>query len=198
MRHTSYGARWRWLDRHRLRREGRCWSVISHRLRIGPERIQGGMKRSTTSIGHAKMMKDSIGIDISKAHLDVHRLSTGDAAQSADRTMGIRALRRWIGAGGPRPRGLRDDRRPSRRIRALQRVTVSETCMGRTRYTEFLTLPGLIADCFTPARVQPCAIVPPQTSPLPPAPIPPRRPHLPSPRITSGDSSFVIHPPGQG
>jgi hypothetical protein len=33
------------------------------------------------------MMKDSIGIDISKAHLDVHRLTTGDAAQFANRTM---------------------------------------------------------------------------------------------------------------
>ncbi|MGP9792089.1 hypothetical protein [Roseinatronobacter sp. NSM] len=44
------------------------------------------------------MNKDTIGIDISKDTLDVHRLSTGAAAQFANSAAGQRALRRWIGA----------------------------------------------------------------------------------------------------
>ena len=42
-------------------------------------------------------MKDTIGIDISKATLDAHRLSTNEAAQFANSLAGLRALRRWIG-----------------------------------------------------------------------------------------------------
>lgn len=47
------------------------------------------------------MIKDTIGIDISKDALDAHRLSTGAAAQFANSTAGLRALRRWIGAQMP-------------------------------------------------------------------------------------------------
>ena len=46
-------------------------------------------------------MKDTIGIDISKATLDAHRLTTGDAAQFANSPTGFRALRRWIGEDVP-------------------------------------------------------------------------------------------------
>jgi transposase len=46
-------------------------------------------------------MKDSIGIDISKATLDVHRLKTGETAQFANSPTGLRALHRWIGAQMP-------------------------------------------------------------------------------------------------
>lgn len=46
-------------------------------------------------------MKDTIGIDISKATLDAHRLTTGDAAQFAHSPTGFRALRRWIGEDVP-------------------------------------------------------------------------------------------------
>ncbi len=42
-------------------------------------------------------MKDSIGIDISKAHLDVHRIKTGQLAQFDNNPAGFRALKRWIG-----------------------------------------------------------------------------------------------------
>ena len=50
-RHAFHGApRW-WLDRHRLGREGPFWRVISHRLRLKSERIQGGVKPSVTRIG---------------------------------------------------------------------------------------------------------------------------------------------------
>lgn len=46
-------------------------------------------------------MKDTIGIDISKATLDAHRPSTGAAAQFANSPAGLRSLRRWIGPQMP-------------------------------------------------------------------------------------------------
>jgi len=46
-------------------------------------------------------MKDTIGIDISKATLDIHRLSTGETAHFANSPAGLRALRHWIGAETP-------------------------------------------------------------------------------------------------
>jgi len=47
------------------------------------------------------MTKNSIGIDISKAHLDVHRRASGEAERFANSPAGLRALRRWIGADLP-------------------------------------------------------------------------------------------------
>lgn len=46
-------------------------------------------------------MKDTIGIDISKASLDAHRPTTGETAQFANSPTGLRALRSWIGAQLP-------------------------------------------------------------------------------------------------
>jgi len=46
-------------------------------------------------------MKDTIGIDISKASLDVHRRTTGETVQFANSPTGLRALRRWIGRQMP-------------------------------------------------------------------------------------------------
>lgn len=46
-------------------------------------------------------MKDSIGVDISKAHLDVHRVGTGQRARFENNAAGFRALRRWIGSDRP-------------------------------------------------------------------------------------------------
>ena len=46
-------------------------------------------------------MKDTIGIDISKATLDAHRLINNEARQFANSPAGLRALRRWIGAETP-------------------------------------------------------------------------------------------------
>jgi transposase len=48
-----------------------------------------------------KTMKDSIGIDISKDHLDVHRLAAGTAARFTNGPAGFRALKRWIGDTQP-------------------------------------------------------------------------------------------------
>ena len=48
-----------------------------------------------------KTMKDSIGIDISKDHLDVHRLSSGAYARFTNDPAGFRALKRWIGTTQP-------------------------------------------------------------------------------------------------
>jgi len=42
------------------------------------------------------MTKTTIGIDISKATLDVHRLSDGDAMQFSNDGAGFRALERWL------------------------------------------------------------------------------------------------------
>lgn len=47
------------------------------------------------------MTHDTIGIDISKATLDAHRLSTGKAAQFSNSPAGFRALHRWIGTRMP-------------------------------------------------------------------------------------------------
>lgn len=46
-------------------------------------------------------MKDSIGIDISKAHLDIHRLGTSASARLGNDAVGYRALKRWIGDTQP-------------------------------------------------------------------------------------------------
>ena len=42
------------------------------------------------------MMKDSIGIDVSKDHLDVHCLSDGRAARFGNDAAGFRKLRAWL------------------------------------------------------------------------------------------------------
>ena len=47
------------------------------------------------------MTDDSIGIDISKGHLDVHRLSDGAVARFANTAAGFRALAKWLGADRP-------------------------------------------------------------------------------------------------
>lgn len=46
-------------------------------------------------------MKDSIGIDISKAHLDAYRLKTGEHGRFANSARGFDALKRWIGGETP-------------------------------------------------------------------------------------------------
>jgi transposase len=46
-------------------------------------------------------MKDSIGLDISKATIDAYRLNTGEAAQFSNSSAGLRTLRRWIGKRMP-------------------------------------------------------------------------------------------------
>ena len=47
------------------------------------------------------MSNDSIGIDVSKDHLDAHRLSDGSFRQFKNTATGFCALRRWIGSGQP-------------------------------------------------------------------------------------------------
>lgn len=47
------------------------------------------------------MTKDTIGIDISKDHLDAHRLSTGQHMRFTNSTTGFRALACWIAKGLP-------------------------------------------------------------------------------------------------
>ncbi len=44
----------------------------------------------------AKMTQTTIGIDISKAHLDAHDLNTGAHARFDNSTDGLRALKRWL------------------------------------------------------------------------------------------------------
>jgi transposase len=48
----------------------------------------------------AKMTSDSIGADISKDHLDVHRLSSGAAARFPNSSAGFRALTAWLSSEG--------------------------------------------------------------------------------------------------
>ena len=47
------------------------------------------------------MTDDSIGVDISTDHLDVHRLSDCGAAQFANSQAGFHALANWLGAEPP-------------------------------------------------------------------------------------------------
>ena len=47
------------------------------------------------------MMNDSIGVDISKDYLDVHRLSDGGAAQFANSQAGFSTLAKWLGTDQP-------------------------------------------------------------------------------------------------
>ena len=47
------------------------------------------------------MMDDSIGVDVSKANLDMHRLSDGTSARFANTSAGFRALTKWLGAVPP-------------------------------------------------------------------------------------------------
>jgi len=46
------------------------------------------------------MTSDSIGVDISKDHLDVHRLSSGAAARFPNSSVGFRALAAWLSREG--------------------------------------------------------------------------------------------------
>lgn len=47
------------------------------------------------------MTKDTIGVDISKAHLDAHRLATGARARFDTTATGFRAFARWLGPAQP-------------------------------------------------------------------------------------------------
>jgi transposase len=50
-----------------------------------------------TSQGDEKAMNDTVGIDISKADLNVWRLSDGGHAQFGNDAAGLKALRKWLG-----------------------------------------------------------------------------------------------------
>ena len=52
----------------------------------------------TTRTGDEKVMNTTIGIDISKDHLDAHRLTDGASARFANTPDGLKALSRWLGA----------------------------------------------------------------------------------------------------
>ena len=47
------------------------------------------------------MMDDSIGVDVSKDNLDVHRLSVGTSARFANTSAGFRDLAKWMGSEPP-------------------------------------------------------------------------------------------------
>jgi transposase len=53
------------------------------------------------------MLEDTIGVDISKDNLDVHRLSDGAVARFGNDTAGFAALWRWLGQGLGAPGALR-------------------------------------------------------------------------------------------
>ena len=47
------------------------------------------------------MTENSIGVDVSKDNLDVHRLSDGASARFANSAKGFRALAKWLGSEPP-------------------------------------------------------------------------------------------------
>ena len=75
---------------------------------------------------------DTVGVDISKAHLDAHRRSTGESARFANEAAGFEELAAWIGdpaallvyeATGHWHRGLEEhlaDRQPLARVNPLR------------------------------------------------------------------------------
>jgi transposase len=50
-----------------------------------------------TRTGDERIMTDTIGIDISKDHLDTHRLSNGNKARFKNDRIGLKSLKAWIG-----------------------------------------------------------------------------------------------------
>ena len=60
-----------------------------------------GIMARMTSTGEGKMKEDTpntVGVDISKAHLDAHRLRDGEAAQFDNDACGFEELAHWVGA----------------------------------------------------------------------------------------------------
>lgn len=51
-----------------------------------------------TRTGNEKIMNNTIGIDISKDHLDAHRLSDGNSARFTNDRIGLTSLKAWIGS----------------------------------------------------------------------------------------------------
>ena len=64
-----------------------------------PEQIveEGTPLPRMTRTGDEKVMNDTIGIDISKDHLDTHRLSDGKAKRFTNDRTGLKTLKNWIG-----------------------------------------------------------------------------------------------------
>jgi hypothetical protein len=70
-------------------------------LFLWPGRIPGGEPR-TTSGGMEKMKHVTIGVDVSKDHIDAHRLADGAARRFANDQRGHKALIEWLAERGPR------------------------------------------------------------------------------------------------
>ena len=90
---------------------------------------------------------DAVGVDISKAHLDVHRLNTGEAAQFGNDAAGFEAMAAWIGASvdevvyestGPWHRAFEEalvERLPLTRVNALRARRFAQA-MGQEAKTD--------------------------------------------------------------
>ena len=68
------------------------------RLFLRPARILGETSRMTSK-GAEKMQNDTIGVDISKDHLDAHRLSDGATRRFTNDKSGHRAFVKWLAHG---------------------------------------------------------------------------------------------------
>ena len=91
--------------------------------------------------------RDAVGVDISKAHLDVHRLNTGEAAQFGNDAAGFEALAAWIGSSadevvyestGPWHRAFEEalvERLPLTRVNALRARRFAQA-MGQEAKTD--------------------------------------------------------------
>ena len=92
--------------------------------------------------------RDAVGVDISKAHLDVHRLNTGEAARFGNDAAGFEALAAWIGASvdevvyestGPWHRAFEEalvERLPLTRVNALRVRRFAQEAMGQEAKTD--------------------------------------------------------------
>ena len=88
------------MDRSRLGRGGPSISVITPFFSIRPERkpgLRGPDDKNRTAEKMSSTLPQTIGIDISKATLDVHAYPAGCGQQFANTASGHKALMAWLG-----------------------------------------------------------------------------------------------------
>ena len=85
---------WRWSDREPLGRTGAVIEFGRHRLFLRPEWIRARARKQAQE--QEKMPDSTVGIDISKTHLDTYMAPAGKAARFTNDAAGFNALIAWI------------------------------------------------------------------------------------------------------
>jgi transposase len=64
---------------------------------VGPRKPPNEREARMTSMGAEEMTKTTIGVDVSRDHLDAHRWPDGAARRFSSNPSGYRALIGWLG-----------------------------------------------------------------------------------------------------